>query len=58
MLGFNSKWRITLANGQVSPAHLQWVKDGVLLPGELKDKKTGQVVKLGVDAFSLVLTHP
>lgn len=32
-------------------------KGGRLLPGSLTDKKTGQVVKLGADLFSLVLTN-
>jgi hypothetical protein len=30
---------------------------GRLLPGSLRDKKTGQIVKLGADLFTLVLTN-
>ena len=32
-------------------------KDGHLWPGLLEDKKTGQIIKLGTDLFSLVLTN-
>ena len=32
-------------------------KDGHLWPGSLEDKKTGQIIKLGTDLFSLVLTN-
>jgi hypothetical protein len=45
----------SLANDQVTVTCA--TKGGRLLPGCLQDKKTGQVVKLGVDLFSLVLTN-
>lgn len=32
-------------------------KEGHLWPGSLEDKKTGQIIKLGTDLFSLVLTN-
>ncbi len=32
-------------------------EDGRLLPGSLQNQKTGQIVKLGADLFSLVLTN-
>jgi len=33
------------------------VKDGRLLPGTLRDRKTGEMVRLGRELFSLVLTN-
>ena len=44
----------TLDNDQVSVTCK--TKGGLLLPGPLKDKKTGQTVNLGADLFSLALT--
>jgi hypothetical protein len=46
---------LTLDNDQVSVTCE--IKGGRLLPGSLEDKKTGQIVKLGADVFSLVLTN-
>src|ERR1700720_2054165 len=45
----------TLDNGQVSLTCQ--TKGGRLMPGTLADKQTGQVVKLGAELFSLVLTN-
>jgi hypothetical protein len=45
----------TLDNDQV--AFTCASKGSKLLPGSVRDKKTGQVVKLGADLFSLVLTN-
>ncbi len=45
----------TLDNDQVTVTCQ--TKGGRLLPGSLQDKKTGQIVKLGADLFSLVLTN-
>ena len=45
----------TLDNDQV--AFTCNTKGGRLLPDSVRDKKTGQVVKLGADLFSLVLTN-
>jgi len=45
----------TLANDQVTLTCQ--TKGGKLLPGQLTDNKTGQVVKMGADVFSLVLTN-
>jgi hypothetical protein len=45
----------TLENGQV--IFTCQAKAGRLVPGTLTDKKTGQVVKMGSDLFSLVLTN-
>ena len=45
----------TLDNGLVTVTCV--TKSGHLLPGVLQDKKTGQIVKLGTDVFSLVLTN-
>ncbi len=45
----------TLDNDQVTVTCQ--TKGGRLLPGTLQDKKTGQIVKLGADLFSLVLTN-
>ena len=45
----------TIENDQVSLTCS--TADGHLLPGAVMDKKTGQVVKLGSDLFSLVLTN-
>jgi hypothetical protein len=47
--------QFTLDNEQVSLTCE--TKGGHLLPGSLQDKKTGQIVKLGTDLFSLVLTN-
>src|SRR5580700_10486809 len=45
----------TLDNDQVAvTCH---TKGGRLLPGSLQDKKTGQIVSLGADLFSLVLAN-
>jgi hypothetical protein len=44
----------TLDNDQVTVSCQ--TKGGRLLPGSLRDKKTGQTVSLGTDLFSLVLT--
>src|ERR1700757_1782736 len=44
-----------LANDQVTVIYK--TKGGVLLPDSLKDKTTGQVVKLGSEMFSLLLTN-
>jgi hypothetical protein len=46
---------LTLENDQVS-VNCE-TKARRLLPGSLRDKKTGQVVNLGADLFSLVLTN-
>ncbi|HUD46264.1 MAG TPA: hypothetical protein VMR33_05520 [Candidatus Baltobacteraceae bacterium] len=46
---------LTLDNDQVSVTCE--TKGGRFLPGSLQDKKTGQIVKLGADLFSLVLTN-
>jgi hypothetical protein len=45
----------TVENDQV--ALTCTTKDGALLPGTLRDKKTGQTVNLGGELFSLVLTN-
>ena len=45
----------TLENDQVSVSCV--TKGGQLLPGTLRDKKTGETVKLGGELFSLVLTN-
>jgi hypothetical protein len=45
----------TLDNGQVTVTCK--VKGGRLLPPSLQDKKTGQIVTLGADLFSLVLAN-
>jgi hypothetical protein len=45
----------TLENEQVAVTCT--TKDGQLLPGTLRDKKTGETIKLGGDLFSLVLTN-
>ena len=45
----------SLANDQVTLTCQ--TKGGKLLPGQLTDNKTGQIVKLGTDVFSLVLTN-
>jgi len=45
----------TLQNDQVT--FTCSTADDRLLPGSVQDKKTGQVVKLGMDLFSLVLTN-
>jgi hypothetical protein len=47
--------QFTLENDQVS--FVCESKGGHLLPGTLKDKKTGQIVKLGRELFNLVLTN-
>ncbi|HUD84688.1 MAG TPA: hypothetical protein VMQ67_14350 [Candidatus Saccharimonadales bacterium] len=46
---------VTLENDQVSVTCE--TQGGRLLPGSLRDKQTGQIVKLGADLFSLVLTN-
>ena len=46
---------ISLDNDQV--AFTCETESGRLLPGSLRNKKTGQVVKLGTDLFSLLLTN-
>jgi hypothetical protein len=46
---------LSLENDQVTVSYE--TKGGRLLPGSLRDKKTGQIVKLGADLFSLVLTN-
>jgi hypothetical protein len=45
----------TLDNDQVTLTCKS--QGGQLLPGALQDKKTGEIVKLGADLFSLVLTN-
>ena len=45
----------TLENDQVALTCV--AKGGLLLPGALRDKKTGETVKLGGDLFSVVLTN-
>jgi hypothetical protein len=45
----------TLANDQVKFSCE--TKDGVLLPDSLEDKNSGQIVKLGNEMFSLLLTN-
>ena len=45
----------TLENDQVAVTCT--TQDGQLLPGTLRDKKTGETVKLGSELFSLVLTN-
>lgn len=45
----------TLENDQVTLTCV--TKGGQLLPGTLRDKKSGEVVKLGGELFSLVLTN-
>ena len=45
----------TLENEQVAVTCT--TQDGQLLPGTLRDKKTGETVKLGGELFSLVLTN-
>jgi hypothetical protein len=47
--------QFSLENDQVSV--ICETKGGHLLPGSLQDKRTGQVVKLGTDLFSIVLTN-
>src|ERR1039458_3044227 len=54
----NRTWRatdFTLENEQVAVTCT--TKDGQLLPGTLRDNKTGETIKLGGELFSLVLTN-
>jgi hypothetical protein len=45
----------TLENEQMAVTCM--TKDGQLLPGTLRDNKTGETIKLGGELFSLVLTN-